>query len=62
MKMKNKKRESDEEIIQRFCHSENIMDDSSIQELKKKAGVSIEYLKECEKIHGKNLPYTSKNK
>ncbi len=60
--MKSQKEKEEEKLIQRFCHSENIMDDSSIQKLKKKAGVSIEYLKECEKIHGKNLSYTSKNK
>ena len=55
MKNKNKNKESDEAIIQRFCRAKDAIDYKIIQDLKDKAGVSVEYLRECEKIHGKHV-------
>ena len=60
MKNKNKK-ESDEEIIQRFCRPKGAIDYKIIEKLTKNAGVTVEYLRECEKIHGKNNVKHSKD-
>ena len=52
--MKAKHKESDEAIIQRFCRPKDAIDYKIIQDLRDKAGISVEYLRECEKIHDKN--------